>query len=326
MSSTQQSGPLADADIYVLKEFLILTAVPWLVHGIYTTLVVIALYVLCIGVVGLATLAYYLVQLPTLGFNPTDPSRLMANMSIFGNVALRVNYLISDSVVVWRAWVLWPHNLAVRALLVLCLFGSLAAVAIDSAFTIEYFLGNAKFHPTGPKTLVLTLPLFMTNLVSTLLMAIYRAEIKFNLGIEGNKTTQVESILVLLTESGTIYCLLWIVNLVIALTSSNYTSLGFQLMGSLLPQLTAIYPIIIILLVALGKANLESTVTVPTFSQPIQFGSSSHVRRGSQDDVDPRSVSSDSTSRHLNTVTGNDRAFTGEESEKIEKIGQDDLV
>jgi len=110
---------------------------------------------------------------------------------------------------------------------------------------------------------------------------------------------------------------------VLALTSSGYESLGFQLMGSLLPQLTAIYPTIIILLVAVGRARLESTVTIPTLSQPIQFGSSSY--RGSQGDVEPRSRNSN-TSLRLNTVTNDDHALPDEGSKNMEKMEKDQFV
>jgi transcription initiation factor IIE alpha subunit len=38
----------------------------------------------------------------------------------------------------------------------------------------------------------------------------YRKQIKELLGLPKNKKTNIERILVILTESGTIYCLLWV--------------------------------------------------------------------------------------------------------------------
>ncbi|KAJ7595333.1 hypothetical protein C8J56DRAFT_1159853 [Mycena floridula] len=299
MSDQQESGPLSDSDVYFLMECLIDTTALSLLHGIYSTLVVIALYKLCTrkahftakNILIAATIimflcstlhvaveiGYYFIQLPALGYNPPDLNKLikvLTDLAIFNSLI----YVISDSVVVWRAWVIWPDYWWVRVLLIFCLFGTFVGVSIDFAFGTLFNLGNNKFVPTGPRTLILTLPLFLTNLTSTLLMGYkvweYRAEIKYHLGLEKNTRTQIERVLILLTESGAIYCFLWLANCLMAVTSRNNQSLGYQLVTGILPQLTAIYPIIIILLVALEKANLQSTVTSPTvLSQPIYFAS-----------------------------------------------------
>ena len=44
MSSEQQSGPLSDADLYALKEWIAETAVSFLLYGIYATFTLIAMY------------------------------------------------------------------------------------------------------------------------------------------------------------------------------------------------------------------------------------------------------------------------------------------
>ncbi|KAJ7829932.1 hypothetical protein B0H14DRAFT_3716257 [Mycena olivaceomarginata] len=48
-------------------------------------------------------------------------------------------------------------------------------------------------------------------------------------------------------------------------------NLGYEIITNMLPQLSAIYPVIIILLVALEKTHLEYTMT-SAVSQPINFG------------------------------------------------------
>ncbi|KAJ7595407.1 hypothetical protein C8J56DRAFT_1042502 [Mycena floridula] len=288
MSDPSQSGPLAAADIGILKKFLIEIAIQFMVYGISSTLAVIALYklwrkkihlvarhilVLAIIIMFLgstvnivAGLALDLIELSQLSFDPPDNGKEVVGILLFGNAMIRFNYIISDSIVVWRTWVLWPDSRRVRYLLILCLLGTLAGASIDYTFLMLYLLyGNTRFVPEGPQTLVLTLPLCLTNLVSTLLMGYkvwqYRTEIKKNIGIERNKRTQVEWVLILLTESGAIYFLLWLFSIFFAaLNTENFRqkSIAYELIVNLTPQLTAIYPIIIILLVATDKANQQS--------------------------------------------------------------------
>ncbi|KAJ7592293.1 hypothetical protein C8J56DRAFT_781352, partial [Mycena floridula] len=254
-------------------------------------------------------LAFYSIQLPTLGFDPPNVERSLINMDIFHATVLRVNYLIGDSIVVWRAWVLWTNHPRVRMLLCICLSGTFVGVIVDLAFNILFqssqFSDSPRFFPIGSRTLILTLPLFLTNFISTLLIAYkvwyveYKVEIKQNLGLSHNKRTKVERVLILLTESGSIYWLFW--------------SLSYLLMSNMLPSLVAstfspsyiiltyalqaIYPIIIILLLALEKDNLESTVNGPSFSQSLQFASLQVPTATQSDDVTPGSTTS-----HINSV------------------------
>ncbi|KAJ7592332.1 hypothetical protein C8J56DRAFT_1131939 [Mycena floridula] len=327
MSEAMQPGPLADSDILSLKEILIEIAVQLLLHGIYSALAIIVLYKLWTNKAPLAArhiliaaaismfvastiqisldLAIYLIQLPTLGFDPPNIERPLINMDIFIATMIRLNYFIGDSIVVWRAWVLWTNHPRVRMLLCICLSGTFVGVIVDLAFNILFdlsqFSDSPRFSPTGLRTLVLMLPLFLTNFISTLLIAYkvweYKVEIKQNLGLLHNKRTKVERVLILLTESGSIYCLLWLSVLVFALKSSGVESLSYALMSAILPPLT-IYPIIIILLLALEKDNLESTVNGQSFSQSLQFASRPQVSSATQSD----DVTSDSTTSHIDSV------------------------
>ncbi|KAJ7592372.1 hypothetical protein C8J56DRAFT_1046743 [Mycena floridula] len=113
MSETMLPGPLADSDIYILREFLIQIAVQLLLQGIYSALVIIVLYNLwtnkaksaarCILIAAsismfvacttqlFVSLAYYLIQLPTAGFDPPNVERSLINMDIFGDAMVRLN-------------------------------------------------------------------------------------------------------------------------------------------------------------------------------------------------------------------------------------------
>ncbi|KAJ7587571.1 hypothetical protein C8J56DRAFT_890491 [Mycena floridula] len=258
MSEMMQPGPLADSDRFNL----------YYMPGIYSTIVIIVLYKLWTKKVQSAAqriliaasitmfvattvtlsldLVYSLISLPTFGFDPPNVERPTIIMNILADTLIRMNYLIGDSIVVWRAWVIWTDHSRVHMLLCICLFGT---------------LDSPRFSSLLPRALIQDLPLFLTNFISTMLIAYkvwkYKAEIKQNLNLSHNKRTKIERVLILLTESGSIYCLLW-----------------------------AIYPMIIILLVASEKANLESTVNGPSFSQSLQFASTSQVPIATQSDDD----------------------------------------
>jgi hypothetical protein len=175
---------------------------------------------------------------------------ILANVVSCGIHTYLWQYFMSDAIVVWRAWVLWEGNVRIRVLLSLCLFGSLGnsqftrisptlrgstvGLTIDMTFASLYLFGNNKFTPTGPRTLVMVLPLMFTNVISTASIGVkawcvsyscyafllaqifprgfrhYRTQIKELLGMPKNRKTNVERILVILTESGTIYCLIWV--------------------------------------------------------------------------------------------------------------------
>ncbi|KAJ7592209.1 hypothetical protein C8J56DRAFT_1046578 [Mycena floridula] len=315
MSEGMQPGPLSNSDIFSLKEFFIQTAVQFLLYGIYSTIVIIVLYklwtnkaqlpahhILIVATISMLVasttqmalnLAWDLIDLLTAGLDPPNVERPLIAINILNDAMIKLNYLIGDSIVVWRAWVIWSHHSKVHALLIACLLGTFIGASIDLTFIILYdlslFSDTPRFPPTGSRTLILTLPLFLTNSVSTLSMGYkvweYKVEIKQNLGLSPNNRTKVERVLILLTESGSIYCLLWLSILVFTLKSSDDQSLSYQLLTVILPQLVAIYPILIILLLALEKANLESTVNGPSVSQSMQFASRPQVPTETHSDV-----------------------------------------
>ncbi|KAL1759408.1 hypothetical protein FB107DRAFT_246275 [Schizophyllum commune] len=81
-------------------------------------------------------------------------------------------------------------------------------------------IGECAFYFNAPErgqrasTVMMETPLLLTNVVTTILMAIkywyYVREIKRLVG-DWRRSTQVERVLILLLESGTIYCSLWAV-------------------------------------------------------------------------------------------------------------------
>ncbi|KAJ7592269.1 hypothetical protein C8J56DRAFT_1131826 [Mycena floridula] len=314
MSEAMQPGPLSDSDIFALKEILLEISVRFVLHVIYSALVMIVLYklwtnkaqltahhILIAAVISMFVFstgttsgipAYHSVQLMALGCDPPNVERPLINMDLFFVVMTRLNYLIGDSIVVWRAWVLWTNHSRVHMLLCICLFGTFVGVTVDLAFSILYqlseFSDSPRFSSLIQRALILFLPLFLTNFISTCLMA-YKV---------------------------CIYCLLWLSMLIFALKTPDDESLPY-----------AMYPITIILLVTLDKGNLESTVNGTSFSQSLQFASRPQTPTATQtDDVAP-----DSTTTHIASVmpdsdtddrldsNTNDIAVAKQVGEKMEK-------
>ncbi|KAJ7040879.1 hypothetical protein C8F04DRAFT_1080862 [Mycena alexandri] len=303
MSSTpSQLGALSASIISTLQGELITTAIQFFLHGIYTTLVGIALYNMwtrkttlparqaliaavlfmfaCSNIQVIEQVAYTIVQVFDLGLHPpTSDALLVRNIRLSENVFGRLNYFMSDVIVVWRAWALWQDNLRVKIVLSACIFLSFAGVTTDMTVIGLYLFGNVKFLPTGPKRLALILPLMLTNIVATVLfgikawwVSVYRNQIKGLLGVPKTRRTHVERVLTLLTESGAIYCLFWIPQLFIYLSSTDPNNLRYKIVANMLPQLSAIYPVVIVLLVAMEKTHLGELRTSNPVTQPINFG------------------------------------------------------
>ncbi|EIN12217.1 hypothetical protein PUNSTDRAFT_130487 [Punctularia strigosozonata HHB-11173 SS5] len=155
------------------------------------------------------------------------------------------NYLIGDSVVIWRVWGVWGCNWRMCVLPSLLLAGSIVAV-----------FGGAhqqSITPTGVSAVdvevgrwgtafgVLTLA---TNLCCTILIGIRAWSLSRLTGAVNIHTTS-SRILLLLVETGALYSATWIVTLVLFVTGST----AYEVVTSCLPQFTPMYPSLLLLVV-----------------------------------------------------------------------------
>ncbi|KAI4293952.1 hypothetical protein K525DRAFT_244496, partial [Schizophyllum commune Loenen D] len=78
-----------------------------------------------------------------------------------------LNYLLSDALVVWRAWVMWPGNNFVRGLLSGCMTlgiaGTIFEIVSQTAMVSEHTV-------RGLPLTVMAITLCLTNVVSTALI------------------------------------------------------------------------------------------------------------------------------------------------------------
>ncbi|THU76590.1 hypothetical protein K435DRAFT_704522, partial [Dendrothele bispora CBS 962.96] len=123
-------------------------------------------------------------------------------------------FIISDILVVWRAWILFPQNIWVQLFLFLCTLGTCGAIIQE--LIIDYILVETFDDPYWVEVshaIYTALPLF-TNIVGTLLIG-YKAwshylDIKNSLGSTHGNGSKALKILVFLAESGLIYCSIWV--------------------------------------------------------------------------------------------------------------------
>ncbi|KAF5353814.1 hypothetical protein D9758_010578 [Tetrapyrgos nigripes] len=301
----QQSLPLVAADLTVLHIWMARTAVTFFLFGVHVTLTLtvvllfylrslksnahIALVITAIAmlIVSLATLLldleYTLVQIPSIGFTPPDPdilARLMTNMTIASSFMTRFNFLASDAIVVWRAWVLFPRSLAVKITLILCIIGSTAGVLVDAGRGAVFALRDSSSSSQNPgpavNGLVMSLPLLVTNLLATLLIGykanLHRQDMKKNLSSCSGSVVQVQKVLLLLVESGVAYCILFTCYAVSSFVGGDEKqSSSFEIFGVAMPLLSGMYPITIILIVTLESKKNELQSHEMSLTQSIKF-------------------------------------------------------
>ncbi|KAJ6473917.1 hypothetical protein DFH09DRAFT_1218672 [Mycena vulgaris] len=233
MSAPTQLSALPASVINTLPVDLITTAIQFFLHGLYTTLVCIALYNMWTHKSALparraliiATLFMFassnIQVIEQLSFDiiqVTTLARCSATFLYPENLFGRVNYFMSDAIVVWRAWMLWQDNLRIKVLLSLCMFGTLA------------------------RTLILVLSLMFTNVVSTTLIGVkvwhYRKQIKDLLACPrtAERTSNVSSSSS--RNPGAIYCLIWIPQLYVVLSTTSVDNTGYKITANIVPQLS----------------------------------------------------------------------------------------
>ncbi|KAI4524473.1 S-adenosyl-L-methionine-dependent methyltransferase [Schizophyllum commune Loenen D] len=277
--------PLAPDDIASMKNIVMQTGVDCLFYGIQGALFIAACAMLArqdnrsravtgaiaglflsslVGVV--LNMMFYLVQIPTFGWGLDSIWDLLVRMNVAIASTYRFNYFVSDAIVVWRAWVLWPSSRLAKGALCVCLAGSLVGVIVECVWTVEDLV---KGEP-AIRTLMMTVPLLATNVVATVLVGIqvwiYRRDIKGSFG-PVTKTTRVEKVLLLLVESGLVYCLIWVIYLVINLTEGPNTLMAYGVISTAYHTIAGIYPTLIVLAVAMQRTSMHTTFGAqPTLS------------------------------------------------------------
>ncbi|KAI5887504.1 uncharacterized protein SCHCODRAFT_02638287 [Schizophyllum commune H4-8] len=198
----------------------------------------------------------------------------MLRESLASNFGLRINLLLSDIIVVWRAWVLWPDTLWPRLIMAVALFGSVGGVIVSSIFLFLAKLTDIAFLDWLNTSPILTVPLFFTNIVACVMVGIkvwdYRQNVKAYIGNAGNHGASIERTLLLILESGVVYCVLWLFLLLSGIEVLSDDSNTVLL--SVAVSVAGLYPMIIIILVALEKSHTD-TVFHPSAAPSVSYPS-----------------------------------------------------
>ncbi|KAH7874893.1 uncharacterized protein C8R40DRAFT_1171008 [Lentinula edodes] len=299
-----------------------------LVYGIYAVLVPVSSYVMLRR--GLATRArkilfrisifmfllstvYWiasvstLIQLIQVWFLASDPDAHSApNYLPILNALALVNYIITDGVVVWRAWVLCSGD-GTKAL-TMCLFMlGLATVSVTATIVIRIALMvidtqvgelfnqlNHGINVTQVATLVLSL---LTNSLATFLISLKawrsRTEIRNNLDSVVDRHSRAGKIFALLVETGVIYSLSCVRylrlqkkiytnvdSIQLTVLVSTFVHLKEGTLGDLYTpastQFAGIYPVVVLLLIT---QNNTLDRTVQAFASGLEETDFHHARQ-----------------------------------------------
>ncbi|KAI0028706.1 hypothetical protein K488DRAFT_89471 [Vararia minispora EC-137] len=224
---------------------------------------------------------------------PDSPASSLAGASspsgaIVTTALIGVNVVLSDAIVVWRAHVLWGRNRAMLAVSCALVLFTAISILINLGVLIRSAEAAAAVASTGRFSVLAslgTLSSLVTNIWTASLTAVkvwlFRRDVARFLRSEGECST--ERVLLLLVESGTLYCVFWTVAVISSFVqdfgpaSSNGATPLSAILFSMLPQVSGIYPTTII--VGISLQNLGSVALfAPRQSEPT--GSMHFASRG----------------------------------------------
>ncbi|THU79754.1 GPP34-domain-containing protein [Dendrothele bispora CBS 962.96] len=271
---TRQTGPLSDWSVTVVIVWVADMAVAYLFYGanivISSTVIYLltttstrmtrgrigllfsTIFMLLVSTVFVAlNTAYIFVQIPLFAINPPDIISSTDGINIVTAYADRLNFLACDGIAVWRAWILYPHNLVAKIVLILCMIGSLAGTFVNAGLVTEEYLRDIDGGPL--EMLEQVLPLLITNLVSTSMIAYkawcHKRDVRKNLISTNGSVMKIQKIMWFLVESGFFYCTFWISDTVVVLKGTS-SSRFLQISPLVIPMLSAIYPLLVVLIAA----------------------------------------------------------------------------
>ncbi|THU87309.1 hypothetical protein K435DRAFT_804448 [Dendrothele bispora CBS 962.96] len=282
-TQAQTSLPLSDSDLLVVKEWVFEIALgdtfncgplaqdfplskPRLALSCITIMMLVgSLSSLVLDVEDI------IAQLTTIEYNPPDSREVIAlltGLQIGLDLISRLNFVMGDIVVVWRAWVLFPQELPVKVALSICLLGSFVGTSLDIGLLIKGALGNPSYTGKNTDSIILAVPLIFTNFTATTLIG-FKAWRHFQSVQRNLRSTNGSQ------KSGLIYLAFWVIStigFVVPGSRQDNDTIVTQVYRTILPELVAIYPILIILVVA-HENNKSASMKDMSLSQSIQFAS-----------------------------------------------------
>ncbi|KAJ7038873.1 hypothetical protein C8F04DRAFT_1255447 [Mycena alexandri] len=190
----------------------------------------------------------------TLTLGPPEESLFMFNM------------IVGDSVVIWRAWVLYQQRRWMVYIPCLMLLMSFIFAVVDiTCLTGVGWSNQSAIAGGGPvcahAELISWAFSLVTNATCTIIIGFkawqHRQSMK-SLNIVGNsRRMSTDKVLSILVESGFIYCLFWASQYILFVDVSRHTPLiyAYELFSGMGDQISGMYPTLIIVIV-----NLHQTI------------------------------------------------------------------
>ncbi|THU82386.1 hypothetical protein K435DRAFT_808330 [Dendrothele bispora CBS 962.96] len=144
---------------------------------------------------------------------------------------VRTAYLLSDGIVIWRAWILCPSNPLLKLAMCICMILSCIGIFLDMGLTAQKLLRDPVNFGAKTKILLMVVPLLVTNLGATSVI-IYKM---INMGKFSTDKTHISAL-------KTIFMVLTLLN--------GRESVVYQAFASGMPIISAIYPLFIIIIAA----------------------------------------------------------------------------
>ncbi|KAJ6592733.1 hypothetical protein B0H19DRAFT_1245564 [Mycena capillaripes] len=191
-----------------------------------------------------------------------------------------LNMVVGDSVVIWRAWVLYQRTLWVVAIPCIMLLMSLIFAVIDITcltdvgFSIQSSVAGGEGVCPHAELISWAFSLG-TNVICTLLIGYkawhHRRSMK-SLNIpENRRRMSTDRVLSILVESGFIYCLFWLTQVIlfinIDLDRRTPIAYVYELFAGMGDQISGMYPTLIIVIV-----NLHQTIWDPPSTSAVELG------------------------------------------------------
>ncbi|KAE9385830.1 hypothetical protein BT96DRAFT_565732 [Gymnopus androsaceus JB14] len=172
-------------------------------------------------------------------------------------------YLIADTAIIWRAWALWAENRLIKWILSIILLLDISIAIADSAVDTQDIINLVPTKSTETLDWLSVVLNLTVNIVATLLIA-YRAWTHYQSthAILRNKKTQVQTILLLMVESGAIFGVVQLANIIIQALDIHDISLEINGVNFFLVDLynfsAALNPVALVLLIQTGNTYEHS--------------------------------------------------------------------
>ncbi|KAF7315672.1 hypothetical protein MIND_00082800 [Mycena indigotica] len=213
--------------------------------------------------------------LTSLGKNPSkiQPAHTLVTMwSPLFNSFMLLNYVISDGVVVWRAWIICLRSH--RKYLWITVF-FLVATSVQVLLIISFRIAGTAISPIDniPTNIgigrgidilqvLTTFTSLSSNLAATAVVSAtawgHWKSIRSALSSTKTNSTRTNRILLLVVESGVLYCISALINLVATVVRLPHGTLG-DIYTPVNVQIAGAYPSIVLLLVSTERSLNDST-------------------------------------------------------------------